>query len=186
MDGFSTRLNKPEYEGKEISLAKAEGRQKDLEIFSGSPEQTLRLGEVLGKLLPVGFFIGLRGELGAGKTALAKGIARGLGVSDENEVTSPTFVLVNEYRGRFPVYHVDLYRLNDPGELEGIGWEEILSRPAVTLVEWAEKAGGLLPEDRIDIHMEWMDERERRLLLKGRGTGRQIIEDVEERWREEV
>ena len=157
-----------------------------LEIISNCPEETLRLGRILGELLSEGSFVALIGELGAGKTVLTKGIARGLGVADDREVTSPSFVLVNEYRGRVPVYHVDLYRLENPSEVEGIGWDEIISGPAVTLVEWADKAEKYLPEERMEIHLEWAGEKERRILLCGKGqSGQKIIEQLQRKWMKE-
>ena len=153
---------------------------------SESADQTVRLGRILGALLPEGSFVALVGGLGAGKTVLTKGIAQGLGVADEREVTSPSFVLVNEYRGRVPVYHVDLYRLENPSELEGIGWDEIISGPAVTLVEWADKAEKYLPEERMEIHLEWAGEKERRILLCGKGqSGQEIIEQLQRKWMKE-
>ena len=156
------------------------------ETISESPDQTIRLGRILGELLSEGSFVGLIGGLGAGKTVLTKGIAHGLGVGDDREVTSPSFVLVNEYGGRVPVYHVDLYRLENPAEVEGIGWDEFVSGPGVTLVEWADKAGKYLPEERVEVHLQWAGEEKRRLLCCGNGRmSQQIIESLEQRWRKE-
>jgi tRNA threonylcarbamoyladenosine biosynthesis protein TsaE len=157
-----------------------------LEIVTDSPDQTLLLGRRLGEILSGGAFIALIGSLGAGKTLLAKGIAGGLGVEDPGEVTSPTFVLVNEYRGRVPVYHIDLYRLESFAEVEAIGWDEWMGGPGVTLVEWAEKMGDNLPEERVEVHLQWAGEEKRRLLFYGRGgMGPQIIEELRRRWRKE-
>ncbi len=100
-------------------------------------------------MLAKGSLVALMGDLGSGKTVLAKGIAMGLGVEDEREITSPSFVLVNEYRGKLPVRHVDLYRLQSPGEVEDLGWDELTSGPAVILVEWAEKAASLCPRKEL-------------------------------------
>ena len=156
------------------------------ETISESPDQTIRLGRILGELLSEGSFVALIGGLGAGKTVLSKGIAHGLGVGDDREVTSPSFVLVNEYRGRIPVYHVDLYRLENPAEVEGIGWDEFVSGPGATLVEWADKAEKYLPEERMEVHLQWAGEEERRLLFWGKGRmSQQIIESLRERWRKE-
>ena len=117
-----------------------------MEVFrTNSPAQTVALGERLGGELDTGDLVALVGPLGAGKTVLVRGLARGLGVADERVVCSPTYVLVHEYAGRVPVFHVDLYRLADPaGELAGLGLEEML-RSGVVLVEWADRAGGALP-----------------------------------------
>jgi tRNA threonylcarbamoyladenosine biosynthesis protein TsaE len=126
------------------------------------------------------------GSLGAGKTLLTKGIAGGLGVEDPGEVTSPTFVLVNEYRGRVPIYHIDLYRLESYAEVEAIGWDEWIGGPGVTVVEWAEKMEDDLPEERVEVHLQWVGEEKRRLLFCGRGRmGLQIIEELSHRWKKE-
>jgi len=160
--------------------------QAIFETTSESADQTVRLGRILGALLPEGSFVALVGGLGAGKTILAKGIAQGLGVADDREVTSPSFVLVNEYRGRVPVYHVDLYRLEKPSEVEGIGWDEFISGPGVTLVEWADKAENQMPEERMEVHLEWAGEEKRRLLFCGKGQiGQRIIEQLRRRWMRE-
>ena len=157
-----------------------------LEIISKSPDETLLLGRILGELLSEGSLVALIGGLGAGKTVLTKGIARGLGVADDREVTSPSFVLVNEYRGRVPVYHVDLYRLENPGEVEGIGWDEFTSGPGVTLVEWADRAETYLPEERMEVHLQWAGEKNRKLLFWGKGRiGQQIVESLRKRWMKE-
>ena len=137
-------------------------------------------------MLPEGSFVALVGGLGAGKTVLTKGIAQGLGVADDREVTSPSFVLVNEYRGRVAVYHVDLYRLENPAEVEGIGWDEFISGPGVTLVEWADKAENQLPEERMEVHLEWAGEEKRRLVFCGKGQiGQRIIEELRRKWMKE-
>ena len=101
-------------------------------------------------------------------------------------MTSPTFVLVNEYRGRVPVYHIDLYRLESYAEVEAIGWDEWIGGPGVTLVEWAEKMEDDLPEERVEVHLQWVGEEKRRLLFYGRGRmGLQIIEELRHRWKKE-
>jgi len=167
-------------------MAEREQRTVPLEIITESPVQTLDLGRILGELLTEGSFVALMGGLGSGKTVLAKGIAQGFGVADEREVTSPSFVLVNEYRGRGPVYHVDLYRVESPGEVEGIGWDEFISGPGVTLVEWADKAESYLPEERMEVHLEWAGEGKRRLLFCGIGPiGQRVIEELRRRWKKE-
>jgi len=156
------------------------------EVITKNSDQTLRLGYVFGKMLPQGSMVALIGDLGAGKTLLAKGIAKGLGVEDEREVSSPTFVLVNEYRGRIPVHHVDLYRLRDAVEVEEIGWEEFISGPGVTLVEWAEKVPDLLPEDRIEVYLHWVGVAERKLVFVGKGqAARDLVGRLRKQWLEE-
>ena len=157
------------------------------EVITKNPDQTLRLGHAFGGMLPQASTVALIGDLGSGKTLLAKGIARGLGVEDEREVSSPTFVLVNEYRGRIPVHHVDLYRLRDSIEVEEIGWEEFISGPGVTLVEWAEKVPDLLPEDRIEVHLHWAGSEERKLIFVGKGrAARGLVKNLRRKWVEEA
>jgi tRNA threonylcarbamoyladenosine biosynthesis protein TsaE len=164
-----------------------EKREKGtFETTTESPEETLRLGRVLGEILPPGSFVALGGSLGAGKTLLAKGIAGGLGVEDEREVTSPSFVLVNEYRGRIPIFHLDLYRLETFAAVEGIGWDEFVCGPGVTLVEWADKVEVDLPEERIEVHLQWVSEEKRKLVFCGKGApGETIIAKLEHRWKRE-
>ena len=109
------------------------------------------LGEQVGSALETGSVVALIGELGAGKTTLTKGIARGLGVP--GLVHSPSFTLIHEHVGRLPVYHFDLYRLNSPQELEEIGCESYFYGEGVSVIEWAEKAIGCLPPDRVEIRI---------------------------------
>ncbi|OPX84524.1 MAG: tRNA threonylcarbamoyladenosine biosynthesis protein TsaE [Pelotomaculum sp. PtaB.Bin104] len=119
-------------------------------IKTSSPDETARLGEKLGILLRSGDVVCLSGDLGAGKTRFTQGLAVGLGVS--GPVTSPTFTIVNEYpQGRLPLYHMDVYRLNDHQEMEDIGYEEYFYSSGVTVIEWAERVIELLPVERLDI-----------------------------------
>jgi len=164
---------------------RAEGRKGEaiFETRTKSPEDTVRLGRILGKMLDQGMVVALSGGLGAGKTLLVKGIAGGLGVEDEGEVASPSFVLVNEYSGRFPVYHVDLYRLENPFEVEDLGWEEFFSGSGVTLVEWADKIPLVLPEERIEVQLYWIGEEERKLVFRGRGPiANRLVADLGKKW----
>ncbi len=119
-------------------------------------DQTLKLGEIIGKSLEPGSIIALKGDLGAGKTVLVKGIAKGLGVEDDPP--SPTFVIMNEYEGRMPLYHFDLYRLSSADELFGIGYEEFFFGGGVTVVEWADRISEVFPEDRINIEIKTPNE----------------------------
>lgn len=121
-------------------------------ITTHSPEETEAVGERLAKKLQPGAVIAFTGDLGAGKTALTRGLARGLGVLDR--VTSPTYTLVNEYdTGRLPLFHFDLYRLEQAEEVYDIGWEDYLTRGGVCAVEWSEKIAPLLPEDVIRVEL---------------------------------
>lgn len=128
-----------------------------------SVEETIAFGERLAASLPPGTVVALSGDLGAGKTALTKGIARGLGVTDT--ITSPTFTLVNEHAARDGrrLYHVDLYRLDKPQQAVEIGIEEELAPDGWTIIEWAEKLGDVLPADAVSIHIEIVGENERRI-----------------------
>jgi len=156
-------------------------------VLTKNPDQTLHLGQVFGRMLPKASMVALIGDLGSGKTLLARGIAKGLGVEDEREVSSPTFVLVNEYQGRIPVHHVDLYRLQGSVEVQDIGWEEFISGPGVTLVEWAEKVPDLLPEDRIEVHLYWVGAGERKLVFVGKDqTARDLVNHLRKKWLEEA
>jgi tRNA threonylcarbamoyladenosine biosynthesis protein TsaE len=118
---------------------------------TASEEETIALGEKIARTLPSKCVVLLIGNLGAGKTTLAKGIVRGLGAASEEEVTSPTFTLIHEYSNR--VYHVDLYRLDDAGSVARLGLEELFDRDAITLIEWGERFPELLPENRIEIRI---------------------------------
>jgi tRNA threonylcarbamoyladenosine biosynthesis protein TsaE len=121
--------------------------------YSRSAEETVQLGKKIGSCLLPNDVIALTGQLGAGKTTIIQGIAEGLGVKDY--VTSPTFIIINEYQGRLPFYHVDLYRLDEVKEIEDLGIEEYFNRGGVCVIEWAEKLKGLLPAmaGRIEIEV---------------------------------
>ncbi len=122
-------------------------------LESDSPEKTASLGEHLGAKLPAGSVLCLTGELGAGKTSFVQGLAKGLEVADA--VTSPTYNIMNIYKGRLPLVHFDLYRLEAPFELEDIDFPGFVNEPAgVVVIEWGEKFPEALPEQRIDIAFE--------------------------------
>ena len=123
-----------------------------MEIRVTDAEDTIKLGEIIGKTLTPGSIIDLRGDLGAGKTVLVKGIARGLGIKDEP--VSPTFVIMNAYEGVIPLYHFDLYRISGADELMGIGADEFLFGEGVSAVEWAERVDEILPEYTIYIDIK--------------------------------
>lgn len=147
-----------------------------LVVHSGSPEQTFALGRALGALLLPGDVVCLVGELGSGKTVFAQGIASGVGVDPSEGATSPTFALVHEYKGRHPIYHIDLYRLEQIEEILELGWEELLYDGGVAVIEWAEKAGGLLPQERFVVEIEASGGEARRLSLSAYGArSRQLL-----------
>ena len=125
-----------------------------------SAEQTEALGQKLGASLPAGSVVAFRGGLGMGKTAFTRGLARGLGCT--GRVTSPTFTIVNEYRGNIPLFHFDMYRLESSDALFDIGWEDYLDRGGVCAVEWSEQVADALPEDTVYVtiarcpdHEDW-------------------------------
>jgi tRNA threonylcarbamoyladenosine biosynthesis protein TsaE len=126
-----------------------------------SEEETIALGEKLGAELPSTAVVLLIGQLGAGKTTLAKGIVQGLGAAKPDDVSSPTFTLIHEYSPR--VYHIDLYRLDTAAQVATLGLEEIFDRPAVVLIEWGERFPELMPEQRIEIRLQATDENSREI-----------------------
>jgi tRNA threonylcarbamoyladenosine biosynthesis protein TsaE len=131
-------------------------------VITRSPEQTWHVGRLLGARLSAGDTVCLYGDLGAGKTSLSYGIALGLDVK-ERYITSPTFTFVNEYQGRIPFYHMDLYRLNEPGELESIGFGEYIDSDGVTVIEWAERAENELPAECLSVYLTLVDENSREI-----------------------
>jgi tRNA threonylcarbamoyladenosine biosynthesis protein TsaE len=135
------------------------------EIVSTSPQQTYDAGERLGHALGPGDVVGLTGDLGAGKTCFIQGLVHGLGVA--RRATSPTFVLVNEYRGRVPVHHVDLYRVQGVAEAADLGLEEMFAGDGVTVVEWADRLGPLLPADAVRVHVDGVGDEPRRITIDG-------------------
>lgn len=141
------------------------------DIITESPAATLALGRRLGGVLEAGSVIGLTGELGAGKTLLTRGLCEGLGVP-LRQVNSPTFVLVNEYRGRLPVFHLDVYRLQGAADAVDLGIVDYFNRAeaGVMIVEWAEKLPGVLPEDRMDVTIERLSAKKRRFTFTAEGS----------------
>lgn len=136
-----------------------------MEWITHSPEETEAAGQTLAQRLRPGTVIAYRGDLGAGKTAFTRGLARGLGV--EETVTSPTYTIVNEYLGgRLPLFHFDMYRLGSADELFDIGWEDYLDRGGVCAVEWSENVWDAL-ENPIVITISRLDENSRRITLEG-------------------
>ena len=132
---------------------------------TNSPAQTEAVGEALAKVLKPGTVIAYRGDLGAGKTAFTRGLARGLGCRDM--VTSPTYTIVNEYlSGRLPLFHFDMYRLGSAEDLWDIGWEDYLDRGGVCAVEWSENVEDAL-EDFILVNIEKTGDESRRITIEG-------------------
>lgn len=139
-----------------------------IDFISHGAAQTQRLGARLGELLEAGDVVLLEGDLGAGKTVLAQGLAQGLAVEDP--VTSPTFTLIHEHEGRLPLYHVDLYRLAGDSDAAAIGLEDYVYGDGVTVIEWPDRAGKLLPRDHLTIALRPIAETKRSVRLTPRGA----------------
>ena len=123
-----------------------------MDFITNSPEETEKIGAAMGRIIPAGTVLAYRGDLGAGKTAFTRGLARGLGCTER--VTSPTFTIVNEYPGRIPLYHFDMYRLADSDALFDIGWEDYLAGGGVCAVEWSEQVEDALPPESIRVSFQ--------------------------------
>jgi len=150
---------------------------KRVHIESRTAGQTRRVGRLLGRHLDPGSLIALSGDLGTGKTEFIKGLAKGLGVQKGCHVSSPSFVLINEYPGRLPLYHIDLYRLSGGTDVEDMGLEEYIYGQGVTAIEWAEKAASLIPSRRFWIDIRWTGSTRRRLTIKAFGKrNEQVLE----------
>ena len=136
-----------------------------MEFITHSPEETEKIGAKLAEQLTPGAVIAYRGDLGAGKTAFTRGLARGLGCTEQ--VTSPTYTIVNEYlSGRMPLFHFDMYRLHSADDLFDIGWDDYLERGGVCAVEWSENVADAL-EDPITVTIEKLGEDSRRITITG-------------------
>ena len=136
-----------------------------MQYTTTSPAETEAIGAALGKILPAGTVIAYRGDLGAGKTAFTRGLARGLGCTDL--VTSPTYTIVNEYLGgRLPLFHFDMYRLRSSDDLFDIGWDDYLDRGGICAVEWSENVDDAM-EGAVSITIEKLGEDSRRITIEG-------------------
>lgn len=140
-------------------------RDNNLQMLSASEEETGQMAAQLAAVLQNRDLVILSGPLGAGKTVFIKGLAAGLDINPEY-IGSPSYTLVNEYFGKFPLFHFDLYRLENESELYFIGWDEYLMRDGIMVVEWGEKAAGLLPGKRIEVDIAIIDEHTRQLKIK--------------------
>ena len=139
-----------------------------MEFLTNSPEETEKVGAALGKILKPGSILAYRGDLGAGKTAFTRGLARGLGYTEP--VTSPTYTIVNEYLGgRLPLFHFDMYRLASSDDLWDIGWEDYLERGGVCAVEWSENVDDAM-ENAIYVTIYKTGEESRRIVIEGGET----------------
>lgn len=141
-----------------------------LDFVSHSPEQTVRLGVRLGELLQPGDLVCLSGDLGAGKTTLVIGLARGWGALDQ--VTSPTFVIVNVYRRAdgLRLFHLDCYRLDSGAQTLALGFDDLLEADGILLIEWPERMAEILPPDHLRVTLRWIDDTKRNLRMEARGA----------------
>ena len=150
---------------------------KLLMIKTESPEATQRLGRLTGQAAAAGDVILLEGPLGAGKTTFTQGLAAGLDIT--GGVMSPTFVLLRQLEGRLPLYHLDLYRLEAAPEISDLGLDDYFYGRGVTVVEWADRAGGLMPEEHLGISLKYADDGARRLAFTACGSRyEKLLEDI--------
>jgi tRNA threonylcarbamoyladenosine biosynthesis protein TsaE len=141
---------------------------KSIQIITGSANETFVFARRIGEKLREGDILALSGELGSGKTCFTAGLARGLGVSENYQITSPTFTLINEYPAKCKLYHFDVYRLNDYSDMEDLGYDEYFAGHGVVVIEWAEKIAQIIPEAAIFIKFEYIDENKRKITITGR------------------
>lgn len=123
-----------------------------INVETHSFEETVEIGKNIGNVLRSGDIISLTGDLGTGKTAFTNGIAKALGIT--SYITSPTFTIVNEYEGRLPLYHFDVYRISDPEEMFDIGFEEYINSEGITIIEWGEQIKEILPKEIITVNIK--------------------------------
>jgi tRNA threonylcarbamoyladenosine biosynthesis protein TsaE len=154
-------------------------KEAKIEIISVSAQKTWEMARSVGEKLKPGDVLALSGELGSGKTCFTGGLARGLGVDDKYQITSPTFTLINEYPARHKLFHFDVYRLNSYSEFEDLGYEEYFSNGGIVVIEWAEKIAQILPPETIFIYFEYLDENKRKIIVKGQKNRLQdLLKDI--------
>ncbi len=152
---------------------------KKLAFTSFNLSNTKKIGNMLGALLAAGDIVSLNGELGAGKTTIAKAISTGLGLKSDHYVVSPTFAIINEYHADVKIYHFDFYRLGDPSELDGIGAYEYFQSDGVCLIEWGDKFADALPKERLDVLLEHAGARQRTITFSPHGKRyAKIVDDL--------
>jgi len=139
-------------------------------VFTSSEEETESCGEELAGELSPGSVVALYGDLGAGKTAFVRGLARGLGIRES--VSSPTFTIVNEYPGSIPLFHFDMYRLRDEQELFDIGWEDYLDRYGICALEWSERVEGAIGPEAVRVTLRRLDDTRREIRISRKEEGR--------------
>jgi len=152
----------------------------EMYIYSHSVSETLNIGRRIARYLCRGDIVCLFGDIGSGKTILAKGIARGLGI-DAGRVTSPTFVIMHCYDGQVPMFHFDFYRIQYPAEIQGLGYEEYIFDNGISVIEWSERMGRLLPPSHLRINLEVTKENTRNLILNAAGQRyKDILQKIHE------
>jgi tRNA threonylcarbamoyladenosine biosynthesis protein TsaE len=148
---------------------------KKICITTHSVEETRELGRKIGLLIKQPFIIALIGDLGCGKTAFVQGLALGLGVPADYYITSPTFTLINEYPGRWPLFHVDLYRLEGINDFEDIGLDELLHDQAVIAIEWADKLPDAVFDAYLSMTFKIIDDKSRKISIKASGQNEIVL-----------
>ena len=138
----------------------------EIQIITASAKETSAFARSIGEKLREGDILALSGELGSGKTCFTGGLARGLGINEDYQITSPTFTLINEYPAKYRLYHFDVYRLTGYADLEDLGYEEYFAGHGVVVIEWAEKIAQIIPETAIFINFEYIDENKRKITIK--------------------
>jgi len=150
----------------------------NLTLITKNPNETKQIGRAIGNLLKPGDILLLFGELGTGKTCLTQGIADGIGIDDGQYVNSPSYILINVYKARIPIYHIDLYRILDADELFDLGLDEYLFGKGICIIEWADRLTEL-PNNYLKIILEWLDHDIRKFMITGVGTRYEnIVEEL--------
>ena len=143
-----------------------EQTNSEIQIITGDANETSAFARGIGEKLREGDILALSGELGSGKTCFTGGLARGLGVNENYQITSPTFTLINEYPAKYKLYHFDVYRLTGYSDLEDLGYEEYFAGKGVVVIEWAEKIAQIIPDSAIFINFEYIEENKRKITMR--------------------
>lgn len=152
-------------------------------IQTKSTSETIRIGRSIGKYLRPGDVVALVGELGIGKTQFIKGLASGVGIGRPTYISSPSFTLINEYPGRVPFYHLDLFRLEQEKEAEELGLEDYFQRRGIIAIEWADKIPSLLPKEMLLVHFTFTGTNTRTLKITGKGTQYlNLVDQIQSSW----
>ncbi len=156
-----------------------------LQITTLSLDETRALGQKIGATVTGGTVIALTGDLGSGKTSFVQGLARGLEVPSDYYITSPTFTLINEYPGRYRLFHVDLYRIVNPFETEEIGLSDIMGGDGITVIEWADRIEDELPAEHLHLQFEILNDETRKIFIHAYGSKKNILLKETRKWIEE-